>query len=112
MDILLILIFSLIIVTLGIVVIALGFYYTNLVEKFNQAQKQNLYLKYHFQEKSLQKVNSAKDTSLKIITDATAQAEEILKRAESLKAGTNEETKLELAELVRQQEQILMKASD
>jgi hypothetical protein len=106
------LIFALIILLLGVVILVYGFYYSKVLSRLNQVQKQNLYLRFHIQEKSLEKINTAKDKSLKIITDATSQAEEILKRAEVLKTDTNENARQELEALSSQQKEFLTKASD
>lgn len=112
MEIIPILLFSLLIVTLGVVVITLGFYYTNLVAKFNQLQKQNLYLKFHLQDKSLSKLNTTKEKALKILADASEQAANILKQADVLKSEMGEEAKQDLSELTNKQKEALLKATE
>jgi hypothetical protein len=112
MDSITLIIFSLIVVFLCISIIALSFYYSNLVTKLVHAQKENLYLRFHIQEKGLAKINDAKDRSMKIIADASLQAQDLIKHAEVLKNDSNENTKQELQSLTGQQKDLLLKASN
>lgn len=107
----LLILFSLIVVLLGSVIVAFGFFYSNLLNKFENAEKQNQFLRFHLQEKSLQKINAARDKSLGIIADATQQAEEILKRAEIMKSTANEQVMNELHDLSQKQKDALQSAS-
>lgn len=111
MDALILILLSLVIVFLGITIIAIGYFYSKLVIKFSHTEKENLYLRFHVQEKSLQKINAAKEKSMVIIATAAQQAEELLKRAEFLKGDISEQAKQEFDTVTAQQKDLLLKAS-
>ena len=104
-------IFGLIYILLGSAIVVVVVYYSRLLEKYQQVQKQNIYLRFHVTQKGLEKINIAREKSLKIIQDAALQAEEIVRRAEILKTDTNEKAKIELASLTNLQKDALAKAS-
>lgn len=107
MDILLTISLSIVLATLGLVIISLIFYYLRLHRKYDEVYKQNLYLKHHFSEKSLEKLNSAHEKSSKIVAEAISQAEEIIQKAELLKDTRDKEFSKELIELSRIQKEAL-----
>ncbi len=112
MNLLLILAFSTVISTLSLAILACIFYYLKLHEKHDELIKQNLYLKQHISEKGLEKINVAREKASKIITDASIQADEILKKAETLKSDTGKQLADELIELTRKQKDELTKAAE
>lgn len=112
METLILYILSFVLAVLGIGIIVFGYLYAALLSKYNQLQKQNLYLRFHVQEKSLQKVNKAKERSLEIIADAAMQAEALLQQAELFKSENTEHTKSAISELKSKQKEALLKASD
>jgi hypothetical protein len=63
------------------------------------------------QEKSLGKLNDAKDKALKIVQDATIQAEEMLKKTQLVQTDTNEEFRKQLQDLTAKQKDALTNAS-
>lgn len=112
MDILLIIALSVVLGTLSLTLTVFIYYYLKLHSKFDELYKQNVYLKYHFSEKGLQKLNNAHEKSSKIIRDAILQAEEIIKKAELLKLDANKGFADELRQISQRQKEALKTQSD
>jgi hypothetical protein len=106
------LLFLFVIAVLGATIAGFVYFYWNLMKKFTNIQKENVYLKFHMQEKSLAKVNATKEKAMKIIQDATVQAEDILKRANVVKTDTSDAFQKQLQELTQKQQDTLNKASE
>ncbi len=101
-----------IIVILSGLLAAFSLYIGKLFLKVHKTQKENTYLKFHVQEKSLEKINATRERSLKIITEATLQAEDILKQAAFLKKDTDQELQMHLDSLAKQQKETLLHSSE
>lgn len=112
MDTIILLLFGTVIAILAIVIVGVCYYYAKLVHKFSKAQKENLYLRFHLQEKSLGKINEARDRALKIVSDASMQAEEILKKTQVIQSDSAESYKKQLEELTNKQKESLTHASE
>lgn len=106
------LILGAIIAILTIVILGVCYYYGMLVHKFSKVQKENLYLRYHMQEKSLGKINEAREKAMKIVQDAALQADEILKKTQVFQTDTSQNLQQELHELTAKQKEALLKASE
>lgn len=109
MELLTILIFSISLSTLGIALLVISYFYLHLASKYHRIQKENMYMRYHMSEKSLQKVNVAREKSLQIIGQAMNQAEDIVKKAELLKVNANSALADELTQLTKLQKDTLTK---
>lgn len=112
MDSYILLILSIALIVLGIAVIAFAYFYLRMVKRLSSAQKENVYLRFHMQEKGLHKVNQAKDKAMKIIQDATTQADEIIKKTQFVEADASQAFKKQLEELTQKQKEALEKASE
>lgn len=111
MEIQVIILFALTIIILGVALVWYAVIHNRISEKLAKSEKQNLFLRYHLQEKSLQKINATKDRSAEIIQTAIQQAEEILKQADNLKIESNDQARKELETLTQQQKETLEKAA-
>lgn len=111
MDLYLLIILGTAVTLLTVIIIGLTYYYFSLLKKFSKAQKENLYLRFHLQEKGLIKVNQARDKAMKIIQDATSQADEIIKKTHFAESDASESFKKQLEGLTTKQKEALDKAS-
>ena len=109
MELLTILLFSVSLSSLGIALLVISYFYIHLASKHQRLQKENMYMRYHMSEKSLQKVNVAREKSLQIIGQAMNQAEDIVKKAELLRVNADSSLADELTELTRLQKDTLTK---
>jgi hypothetical protein len=111
MNTIILLLFGIIIGILAIVIVCVCYYYAVLVRKLSKTQKENVYLRFHVQEKSLGKINEARSKALKIVQDATLQAEELLKKTQFIQTDTTDAFQKQLAELTNKQKEALVQAS-
>jgi vacuolar-type H+-ATPase subunit H len=96
---------------LAVVIFVVIFYYEKLARKFHKVQKENLYLRFHGEQRSLEKINTAKDRALQIIQDATHQADEIIKSTHFVQVDSTDSFHKQLEELTNKQKEMLGKVS-
>ncbi len=101
---------AIIVILAGLLAI-FSLYYARLFMKLHKTQKEVTYLRFHLQEKSLEKINAARDRSLKILSDASMQAEQILSQADLLKKDMNMDVRKQLEALTKKQKETLTESS-
>lgn len=102
----------LLIAIFGIAVFVMSISYRKLLKQVSHLQKENIYMKFHMQEKGLERVNQAREKAMGIIAAASAQAQEILTQAELLTSDTNNAAKQQLEELTKKQKATLDKSAE